>query len=141
MREVDHISLRRYLKSERSIDDVLQLFEMSADEMWAGSIATEDQIYFNSTSDVFVRIADSVIHGRGIFASRDLKKGEILAPARLSGKRTPAGRYCNHSPKENSVMVMVGNGDVYLMATADIGKDEEVLNDYCFNYLNTRSKR
>lgn len=63
----------------------------------------------------------SGIHGRGLFATAPIVAGEVIAPARIDGKRTPAGRYTNHSATPNAAMAAMPNGDVYLVATATIG--------------------
>ncbi|OYU79284.1 MAG: hypothetical protein CFE45_28785 [Burkholderiales bacterium PBB5] len=72
----------------------------------------------------------SPIAGRGLFTTRDVEAGDILAPARLAGKRTPAGRYTNHGPIPNAQMVPQSNGDLFLVASEDIARGTEVLVDY-----------
>jgi hypothetical protein len=67
-----------------------------------------------------IAIADSPIEGKGIFATGKIKNGEILAPARLDGYRTPVGRYTNHSNNPNSKMIADIKGDLYLIAIKDI---------------------
>lgn len=42
-------------------------------------------------------VSPSPIEGLGIFATCDIAAGEDIAVARLGAKRTPAGRYANHS--------------------------------------------
>ena len=105
----------------------------------------EDLIPFPS-GEYKVEVKASKIHGRGLFASSSIKEGEIFAPARLSGMRTPAGRYINHSILPNAIMFMEDNGDTYVKATKEIkGKlggqlGEEVLVDYYTTFLVTREK-
>lgn len=65
-------------------------------------------------------VATSRIHGKGVFATSDIKTGEIIAPALLSGKRTPAGRYTNHSKNPNAIMVKQDDGNIYLVAKDNI---------------------
>ena len=67
-----------------------------------------------------VMVSDSVIQGRGLFATFKFKEGEVIAPARLNNKRTPAGRFTNHGTKPNAKMVTIDNGDMMLIATTDI---------------------
>ncbi len=67
-----------------------------------------------------VAVADSPIDGKGIFATSEIKAGETIAPARLDGKRTPLGRFTNHSSNPNSKMVADNKGDLYVVATRDI---------------------
>lgn len=77
----------------------------------------------------------SNIEGRGVFATANIESGEIIAPARLGSKRTPVGRYTNHSIKPNAKMENI-SGDIYLVATIKIkgckgGQlGEEITTDY-----------
>lgn len=66
-------------------------------------------------------VFQSGIHGRGLFATAPIVPGEVIAPARIDGKRTPAGRYTNHSATPNAAMVAMPNGDVYLVSVSHIG--------------------
>jgi len=66
------------------------------------------------------RLADSNIEGKGFFLTSPVNKGDIIAPARINGKRTPAGRYVNHSSSPNAKMVIFENNDIYLVADARI---------------------
>jgi hypothetical protein len=65
-------------------------------------------------------VAPSKIEGKGVFATGNIKANEIIAPARINGKRTPAGRYTNHAKNPNAVMVLLDNNDVNLVATRAI---------------------
>jgi len=83
-----------------------------------------------------MKTSKSYIEGTGIFVTSPVIPGEIIAPARVNGKRTPAGRYTNHSPKPNAKMVLLDNGDMDLIAIEHIdgcyggGNGEEVTVDY-----------
>lgn len=83
-----------------------------------------------------VMVTQSRIHGKGLFATAPIAKGEVIAPARVGLKRTPAGRYTNHSPHPNAEFVLRQNGDLDLVALKDIkGMDggivgEEIAIDY-----------
>jgi hypothetical protein len=77
----------------------------------------------------FVELRDSKIHGKGLFALKDFEIGEIICPGRLDGKRTPAGRYINHSFQSNIEPIKV-NDDIYAIAIKKISKNEELLVDY-----------
>ncbi len=63
-----------------------------------------------------VMVSDSLIDGRGLMATANIATGEVIAPARIDGKRTPAGRYTNHSPNPNAEFVVRQNGDLDLVA-------------------------
>lgn len=65
-------------------------------------------------------VRGSPISGKGFFASGYLRKGEIVAPLVINGKRTPASRYANHSHAPNSAGKVSPNGDIFLVATRDI---------------------
>lgn len=81
-------------------------------------------------------VADSRIEGRGVFATAAIAPGEVIAPARIAGKRTPAGRYTNHSATPNAQMVQQPGGDIFLVALRQIDgctggqPGEEITIDY-----------
>ena len=95
-----------------------------------------DQIEFPAGCGTTLVIRDSTIHGKGIFTSVPAKVFDVLAPARLNGKRTPAGRWVNHSKDPNCFFVKNDAGDIWLLAMRDIagchGGDlgEELTVDY-----------
>lgn len=83
----------------------------------------------------FDRVAprDSPIHGKGLFAVRCMQAGELLAPARIDRKRTPAGRFTNHSTRPNAKLVRLRgapDADIDLVATRPIAEGDELLVDY-----------
>lgn len=76
-----------------------------------------------------IEIRSSSIEGQGVFVTKDVKVGQIIALARDGNKRTFAGRYVNHSNNPNSSgIVEQGNG--YFIATKDIKNGEEVTANY-----------
>lgn len=75
----------------------------------------EDQIPM-PFGDYKIMIADSKIDGKGVFATGNIAEGEVIAPARIDGKRTPVGRYTNHSKNINAIMVLRDNGNIDLVA-------------------------
>jgi hypothetical protein len=75
----------------------------------------EDQIPM-PFGDYKIMIADSKIDGKGVFATGNIEEGEVIAPARIDGKRTPVGRYTNHSKNINAIMVLRDNGNIDLVA-------------------------
>lgn len=66
-----------------------------------------------------VVIRKSAIDGLGVFLTSSIQSGQIIGPARLSGKRAPAGRFANHSRNPNAKFVETC-GDAYLVALSDI---------------------
>lgn len=139
--EVHAQELQR-LRAAARIDDredfqlLLEQTGFSADEVRRVSENTDDQIPMPEGLAPKLTIRDSYIEGRGIFLSSPAEADEVLAPARLGGHRTPAGRYVNHSPTPNAKYIQSDTGDIYLMALRPIrgceGGDqgEEVTVDY-----------
>ena len=78
-----------------------------------------DQIPFPQGSYKVI-VSDSKIEGKGLFATGNIQVGEVIAPARLGEKRTPAGRYTNHSKNPNAVFVLRDNEDIDLVASQPI---------------------
>lgn len=83
-----------------------------------------------------VKLGVSPIEGKGLFATASITAGEVIAPVRIGGKQTFAGRYTNHSLRPSARMELRENGDIDLVAAKDIegckgGFDgEEVTIDY-----------
>lgn len=111
LREVDH----------QDFFMVLDEFSISPYQARAESEREEDQIPMPEGYHVVIR--QSAIEGQGVFVQAKAWPGEILAPARIAGKRTPAGRYANHSRRPNAKFVECG-GDAILVAT-------EYIEPYC----------
>jgi hypothetical protein len=78
---------------------------------------------------VAVELRDSPIHGKGLFAMRDFEAGETVCPGRLDGKRTPGGRFINHSLNCNITPKKEGD-DIYAVAARKINAGDELLVDY-----------
>lgn len=147
-RDVETLEERFLDKSEAFADSVVKLPPPGADDyplmladlrvshalVQQQSENEEDQIPF-PVGSYKVKVAPSAIHGKGLFATAGIAPGEPIAPARIGGKRTPAGRYTNHSSQPNARMEAFGD-DVVLVATQPIsgckgGQDgEEITVDY-----------
>jgi hypothetical protein len=85
-----------------------------------------------------VKVGPSAIEGKGLFATADIEPGEFIAPARVLGKRTPAGRFTNHSLTPNAEMQRGIGSDINLIALSPIsgchgGQDGE---EITINYRN-----
>jgi hypothetical protein len=76
-----------------------------------------------------VSIKKSSIEGMGLFANKTYTKGDSIMLAMVSGKRTEAGRYANHSSSPNAIMKAEGC-DVALYAAANINLGEEITTNY-----------
>lgn len=130
-------SLKKQEVRQEDIDDfnkVLKENSVSHETVRTESERQEDLIPFPegvSTVGVF----DSSIEGKGLFTMSPIKKGDCIAPGRLGNKRTPAGRYVNHSVVPNATLVQVGS-NVDFVALRDItgcyggSMGEEITIDY-----------
>jgi hypothetical protein len=84
---------------------------------------------------VRVVVAPSPIEGKGLFATAEIKPGEVIAPANIRGMRTIAGRFTNHSATPNAHMVLTSEG-IDLVALSLIkgcvggGVGDEITIDY-----------
>lgn len=78
---------------------------------------------------VAVELRDSPIHGKGLFATCDFNAGDIVCPGRLDGKRTPGGRFINHSVDCNITPIKIDD-DIYALAARKISAGDELLVDY-----------
>lgn len=113
----------------------IEQFGFDADMVRSISENAEDQIPFPH-GEYKVSVSDSKIEGRGLFATGLIQQFEVIAPALINGKRTPAGRFTNHSKNPNAMMFRMENGDIYLVALRDIAGckggslGEEITVDY-----------
>jgi hypothetical protein len=81
-------------------------------------------------------VRDSAIEGKGVFLSTPVEADEVIAPARIDGFRTPAGRYTNHAKNPNAKFIKDQDGNIWLVALRRIAgcsggnQGEEVTVDY-----------
>lgn len=125
-----------YLHTDRTFEDVCMVLGASENQIKQISENEADQIPFPSPCNV--KVHKSSIHGMGLFAKIAFYRDELIAPARIGGKRTPAGRFTNHASFQNAKMVLNDKGDVDLVAIAFIEPGDEIVTDYFYNYINTR---
>jgi len=80
-------------------------------------------------------IFNSPIEGKGVFATSDIVEGETIAPAGIAGKRTPVGRYTNHSPHPNAKIEKTGD-NILLIAISPINgcKGGQLGDEITINY-------
>lgn len=114
---VESQALLAYDNTADQSDFALTIAEFGFDAATVAAVSENeaDQIPFPQGS-YKVAVMPSMIHGKGLFASADIAANELIAPARLNGNRTPAGRYTNHSATPNAEMVLSENGDIYLFS-------------------------
>jgi hypothetical protein len=110
-------------------DYSLFLFQIGINQKEMDKIVTIESDLMEMPEGNAVELRKSKIHGLGLFALQDFEVGEIICPGRLDGKRTPAGRFINHSFDSNILPQLVGN-DIYAVATRKIHANEELLVDY-----------
>jgi N12 class adenine-specific DNA methylase len=78
-----------------------------------------------------VRVGKSGIEGKGILAQGGATAGQPLATAFTGdGKRTPTGRYLNHSASPNSALFQNPDGRIVVIPKRDLQAGEEVTVDY-----------
>ena len=81
-----------------------------------------------------IYVAKSVIHGRGLFATDDLKKGDVIGVSHVTYNTIwyqvhPIGIFYNHSNTPNCTVETEDNVNL-LIADRDIYEDEELTVDY-----------
>lgn len=136
------VNLARFNQlSSKTIEDrvdfelMLQEHGLSADEVRRQSEDISDLIYMPSGSWRF-KIDVSPIQGTGIFATMPIAVAEVIGPGRINGKRTPIGRYTNHSKNPNAKFVVYPDGNIELVAIKNISgcrggyNGEEITVDY-----------
>jgi hypothetical protein len=123
----DNFAHRERIRMIEDYNTFLTQIGMSQPDMDKIVENEDDQI--DMPEGCFVEIKPSKIHGNGLFATKDFKAGELICPGRINGKRTPAGRYMNHSTNANVAPEKVGE-DINAVALRDIYQGEELLVDY-----------
>jgi hypothetical protein len=140
----DHSTLKReefdaleFIGREVDREDYLKVIDacpFTHDEVKVQVENEDDQI--DMPQEWCIQVRKSNIQGQGCFTSWTINETGVIGPARLSGKRTPLGRYTNHSLTPNAKPELMDNGDIYLVADRDIfgckggGHGEEITVDY-----------
>lgn len=132
-----------FLRSEAGLDFKRMQAESDRQDYLAfveetGMKHSEIRAIMEDESDMVPLAAGSVrcgvfpsrIHGRGVFAMDDIGIGEVVAPARIRDKRTPVGRYTNHSASPNAEMSPLADGGINVVAMRPISNGEEVTVNY-----------
>lgn len=110
-----------------SFETVLQEWGLTLEILKPLYESLADQIPFDGPQ--LVETGLSPIDGIGLFAKTAFRPGDSIALARERGKRTPAGRYTNHSDTPNAIVVR-REESLYLEACRNINAGEEILIDY-----------
>jgi len=116
-------SSNKLIEDRADYQRILRETGFTAQERRLISENPEDQIPMPEGFNVTV--SKSRIEGNGLFATVNFSSGEIIAPARIKDKRTPAGRFINHSVKPNAEMKLRGD-TIFAVAKRDISEGEEI---------------
>lgn len=71
-------------------DYKLFLEQIGLNQVEMDKIVTNEDDVIDMPEGHFVELRNSKIHGKGLFATKSFKKGDIVCPGRLDGKRTQA---------------------------------------------------
>ena len=110
-------------------DYALFLKEMKLNQVEMDKILAITHDLMDMPKEFFTELRTSKIEGTGLFATKSFKMWEVVCPCRLDGKRTPGGRFVNHSHKNNLMPIKIGE-DIYAIASQDIYANEELLLNY-----------
>ena len=110
-------------------DYALFLKEMKLNQVEMDKILAITHDLMDMPKEFFTELRPSKIEGTGLFATKSFKMWEVVCPCRLNGKRTPGGRFVNHSHKNNLMPIKIGE-DIYAIASQDIYANEELLLNY-----------
>jgi SET domain len=77
-------------------------------------VLNEDDMIDMPAGTYKYQLGPSLIHGKGVFATADYAEGELVGVAKIGNKRTPLGRFTNHSNTPNARMVYPADGNIYL---------------------------
>lgn len=116
-------SIKRRKKREEDRIDYLKVITEAGyteDQVRAESENTDDLIPLPRGLESALTIRNSDIEGKGLFASWPFDQDVIIGPARIADKRTPIGRYVNHSKNPNCEFIEMKNGDIYLRSIRPI---------------------
>jgi hypothetical protein len=111
------------------IDYELFLHQLGTTDSKLNQIVQIESDLIDMPEGFFVELKPSGIHGLGLFATKDFEVGETVCPGRLDGKRTPGGRFINHSPNSNIQPELVEN-NIFAVAARKISAGDELLVDY-----------
>jgi hypothetical protein len=111
------------------IDYGLFLHQLGITDADVSKIAQIESDLIDMPDGFFVELKPSGIHGLGLFATKDFDAGQTVCPGRLDGKRTPGGRFINHSQSGNIQPELVGD-NIFAVASRKINAGDELLVDY-----------
>lgn len=92
-------------------------FNLTPEQVASASADDSDYVHVNYPN---LSIRKSAIQGDGVFASSTIPEGSTIGVARMNGKRTPLGRFVNHSAHPNAYYIKDQIGDLHLVAKRQI---------------------
>jgi len=102
------------------LDYVKALEDLGATQQQAMALSEKSSDLISFPSGTYkVKVGHSKRQGRGLIATANIAPAETICPTRIGDKRTPAGRYTNHSANPNARMVIVKD-TIYLVALRPI---------------------
>ena len=121
----------RIPKQLEEVKDDFKLFltEIGLNQEEMDKIVSIEHDLMDMPEGYFTELRPSKIHGNGLFATKSFEQWDVVCPCRIKGKRTPGGRFVNHSHKNNLMPVRIGD-DLYVLAIRDIYENEELLLNY-----------
>ena len=121
----------RIPKQLAEVKDDYQLFltQIGLNQVEMDKIVSITDDLMDMPKEYATELRPSKIDGEGLFATKSFKMWEVVCPCRLNGKRTPGGRFVNHSHKNNLMPIKIGD-DIYAIASQDIYENEELLLNY-----------
>jgi hypothetical protein len=111
------------------IDYGLFLHQLGIADADVAKIAQIESDLIDMPDGFSVELKPSSIHGLGLFATKNFEAGQTVCPGRLDGKRTPGGRFINHSQSSNIRPELVGD-NIFAVASRKINAGDELLVDY-----------
>lgn len=120
--EIETIRKALHEKDRDDYGHFLTAFGLDEKTVRAQSENETDLMTMPEPFNARVMVRDSFIDmaGKGVFLSAGVERYELIGPARIDGKRTPIGRYVNHSDNPNCYFSERENGDIYLVAKRGI---------------------
>jgi quercetin dioxygenase-like cupin family protein len=128
---VDALTVSRFadfdrLMSKADLEHKVAIFGYTPESMHAIAV---DPSTLDETPMDGVFVADSELHGQGLFASKDFLAGDTVCLAMRDNKRTLAGRYSNHSPTPSAAIVR-RDDQLVLVTLHDVQQGDELTTDY-----------
>lgn len=106
-----------------NLDELNRYIDSKEFELKAGPVVDDNNKNY--------KLKKSNIQGLGIFATRKIKKKEVIGYGKINNTRTLAGRYVNHSLNNNAKFYSFRDNDnMILIAERKILKGEEIVTNY-----------